>query len=443
MTNIVAFLQTTTQDSAAGALARTALEETELGGAALQWLERHPVLAALIGLAVLAGVAWLSLVAVRRIVLRFLSMLARRTPTFWDEVALESRLFRRLAWIVPLLIIHRGILAVPSLPDDVTRLVQQLAVASFILVLVRAFSALLTAANEIYQRYPRAKDRPIKGYLQVVNIVAHLVAVILMIATLLDRSPVVLFSGLGAMTAILMLVFRDSILSLVAGVQLTANDLIRVGDWIEMPQFNADGDVIDIALNSVSVQNWDKTITVIPTHKFLEHSFKNWRGMFESGGRRIKRAIYIDMSTIRFLTEEEIEHFGRFALLRDYIARKKKELEEYNRAQQVEEGVIANARRLTNIGTLRAYIIEYLRQHPGIHQDMTLLVRQLAPTPEGLPLEIYAFANDTRWVVYEGIQSDIFDHVLAMVPQFGLRVFQKPAGQDVITAVRETRLQPV
>src|SRR5690606_7343772 len=306
----------------------------------------------------------------------------------------------------------------------------------------RAFSALLTAVNEIYTRYPRAKDRPIKGYLQVVSIVAHLVAAILIIATLLDRSPVVLFSGLGAMTAILMLVFRDSILSLVAGVQLTANDLVRVGDWIEMPQFGADGDVIDIALNSVSVQNWDKTVTVIPTHKFLEHSFKNWRGMFETGGRRIKRAIHVDMSTIRFLTDEEVEHFGRYALLQDYIAQKKKELEEYNRAQQVGDGVIANARRLPNIGTLRAYIIHYLRQHPHIHQDMTALVRQLAPTPEGLPLEIYVFTNDTRWAVYEGIQADIFDHILAMVPQFGLRVFQKPSGQDIVSALQEARLQP-
>ena len=443
MTNIIAILQTAAQDSAAGALAGSAMAEGVLGGAALEWFDAHPVLAALTGLAGLAAVAWLSLVVVRRFVLRFLALLARRSPTFWDEVALESRLFRRLAWTVPLLIIHRGILVVPNLPDDLTRLVQQLAVASFILVMVRALSALLTAVNEIYSRYPRAKDRPIKGYLQVVNIVAHLVAVILIIATLLDRSPIVLFSGLGAMTAILMLVFRDSILSLVAGVQLTTNDLVRVGDWIEMPQFNADGDVIDIALNSVSVRNWDKTITVIPTHKFLEHSFKNWRGMFESGGRRIKRAIYVDMSTIRFLTEEEVDHFGRYALLRDYIAQKKKELEEHNRALQVEEGVIANARRLTNIGTLRAYITNYLRQHPGIRQDMTFLVRQLAPTPEGLPLEIYVFTNDTRWVVYEGIQSDIFDHILAMVPQFGLRVFQKPAGQDVIKAVREMRLEPV
>ena len=442
MTNIIAILQTAAQDSGAGPLAGSAMAESALGGAVLQWFGAHPVMAALTGLAVLAAVAWLSLMAVRRILLRFLALLARRSPTFWDEVALESRLFRRLAWIVPVLIIHRGILAVPNLPDDLTRLVQQLAVASFILVLVRAFSALLTAVNEIYSRYPRAKDRPIKGYLQVVNIVAHLVAVILIIATLLDRSPIVLFSGLGAMTAILMLVFRDSLLSLVAGVQLTTNDLVRVGDWIEMPQFNADGNVIDIALNSVSVKNWDNTITVIPTHKFLEHSFKNWRGMFESGGRRIKRAIYVDMSTIRFLTDEEVEHFGRYALLRDYIAQKKKELEEHNRAQQVEEGVIANARRLTNIGTLRAYIVQYLRQHPGIRQDMTFLVRQLAPTPEGLPLEIYVFTNDTRWAVYEGIQADIFDHILAIVPQFGLRVFQKPSGQDIINAVEEMRLEP-
>src|SRR5690606_22770691 len=193
---------------------------------------------------------------------------------------------------------------------------------------------------------------------------------------------------------------------------------------IEMPQFNADGDVIDIALNTVKVQNWDRTITVIPTHKFLEHSFKNWRGMREAGGRRIKRSIYIDMRAVRFLTDEEIEHFGRYALLRDYIATKRKELEEHNRIHAGDPEVIANSRRLTNIGTLRAYIINYLRQHPGVHQGMTLMVRQLQPTAEGLPLEIYAFTSDTAWVVYEGVQSDIFDHILAMVPEFGLRVFQ-------------------
>jgi len=207
---------------------------------------------------------------------------------------------------------------------------------------------------------------------------------------------------------------------------------VRVGDWIEMPQFNADGDVIDIALNSVTVKNWDKTVTVIPTHKFLEHSFKNWRAMFEGGGRRIKRAIHINMSTIRFLTDEEIERFSRFALLRDYMEAKRAELAEFNAQWADDPSIVPNARRLTNVGTLRAYVIAYLRSHPGIHQDMTFLVRQLAPTPEGLPLEIYVFTNDTRWAYYESIQADIFDHILSMVPEFGLRVYQRPAGTDLV-----------
>jgi miniconductance mechanosensitive channel len=274
---------------------------------------------------------------------------------------------------------------------------------------------------------------------QLAKVFLYLVAFVFVVARLADQSPWFFVSGLGAMMAIILLIFRDTLLSLVASVQLTNNDLIRVGDWIEMPQFGADGDVVDIALNAVTVRNWDRTTTVIPTHKFLEHSFKNWRGMFEGGGRRIKRAIHIDTTSIRFLTDEEIARFGRYALLRDYIAAKTAELREHNARLAADPDTIANARRLTNVGTLRAYVAAYLRSHPAIRQDLTFLVRQLAPTPEGLPLEIDVFVRDTRWAHYEGIQADVFDHVLAMVEQFGLALFQRPSGRDVTTALAEPR----
>lgn len=401
-------------------------------GPAVAWLDGRPILGALVGLVVLFAIAAVALAIVRRIVLHLAGRVVKRSATFWDDVLFRQAFLHRLAWAVPLLIVYQGVPFVPHLPATIGRLLQRLAVACLVLVATRALAALLTGINEIYERYPYARQRPIKGYLQVASIVTHLVAAILILAALMDRSPVVFFSGIGAMTAILLLIFRDTLLSLVAGIQLTSNDLIRVGDWIEMPQFGADGDVIEIALNSVRVQNWDRTFTVIPTHKFLEHSFKNWRGMTESGGRRIKRSFNIDMSTIRFLTDDEIERFGRFVLLERYVAEKLKELDEYDHAHAVEPGMIANARRLTNVGTLRAYIIHYLRQHPHIHQRMTFLVRQLQPTPEGLPLEIYVFSTDIAWANYESIQADIFDHVLAMVPEFGMRVFQSPSGADVL-----------
>lgn len=405
---------------------------------AIAWLNSRPIIAALVGLIVLFGVAAIAFAVIRRIVLRVAGRVAKRSGTFWDDVLIRQAFLHRLAWAVPLLIVYQGVAFVPHLPDAIETLLERLAVACLVLVAVRALAALLSGINEIYNRYPYARQRPIKGYLQVASIAIHLIAVILILAALMDRSPVIFFSGIGAMTAILLLIFRDTLLSLVAGIQLTSNDLIRVGDWIEMPQFGADGDVIDIALNSVRVQNWDRTFTVIPTHKFLEHSFKNWRGMEESGGRRIKRSLNIDMSTIRFLTDDEIERFGRFVLLENYVADKVKELADYDRAQAAEPGMVANARRLTNVGTLRAYIIQYLRHHPHIHQRMTFMVRQLQPTSQGLPLEIYVFSSDTAWVSYEGIQADIFDHILAMVPEFGMRVFQNPSGADVL-ALRGAR----
>jgi miniconductance mechanosensitive channel len=252
---------------------------------------------------------------------------------------------------------------------------------------------------------------------------------VVILATLMNRSPLIFLSGIGAMTAVLLLVFKDTLLSLVASVQLTSNDMVRMGDWIEMPKYHADGDVIDMALHTVKIQNWDKTITTVPTSKFIEDSFKNWRGMSDSGGRRIKRSVAIDQGTIRFLTDTEIERLKGFVLLREYVQRKEDELAAYNLSIGEDVGTV-NRRRLTNVGTFRTYVVEYLRHHHKIHQDRTLLVRQLAPGPHGLPIEIYAFANDTAWVAYEDIQSDIFDHIIAILPEFGLRLFQHPTGED-------------
>lgn len=398
---------------------------------ALAWFEARPYVSVPLGLTLLFLAAWAALLLVRATLLPAIAAIAARSPNRWDDVVLQHKTLERLSLLVPLAVIFQGAALTQSIPPTVTALLQRLALASAAIVIVRSLSALLGAFNELYNLNPRSAQRPIKGLLQVVDVVAHIGAMIFVVAALLDRSPLLLLSGLGAMSAIVMLVFRDSILSLVAGVQITRNDLIRIGDWIEMPQFNADGDVIDIALNSIRVQNWDKTITAIPAHKFLENSFKNWRGMQQSGGRRIMRSLSIDLSSIRYLTEEEVEAFERFDILRDYIRDKKRELEAHREKHPTDPSVPVNVRRLTNVGTLRAYIERYLRQHPGIHQEMTFLVRQLEPTEVGLPIQIYVFTNDVRWPVYEAIQADIFDHILAAVPHFGLRLFQNPTGHDL------------
>ena len=251
------------------------------------------------------------------------------------------------------------------------------------------------------------------------------VATILIVATLINRNPLILLSGLGAMAAVLMLIFQDTILSLVASLQLGSNDMVRIGDWIEMPSQNADGDVIEIALHTVKVRNWDKTITTLPVRKLITDSFKNWRGMQETGGRRIKRSLYIDQRSVRFLDEAEMQRLEDFVVLNDYLERKRRELAEWNRELEQQGAKPINERRVTNLGTFRAYVEQYLRNNAHIRQDMTLLVRQLQPGATGIPLEVYCFTNDTRWAVYEGIQSDIFDHLLAILPIFDLRVFQQ------------------
>jgi miniconductance mechanosensitive channel len=385
----------------------------------------------IIGLAILGVVVLTIHLILRPFVLRLVKWLVNLSPIAWDGTLFQHHVPHRLSLLVPLIVMRVGFPMVPGIPESLTTFVLRLVSALMILVVVMTLDALLSAAHTLYMRTEMAATRPIKSYVQLVKLLMFLLAAVFMVARLADQSPWFFVSGLGAMMAIILLIFRDTLLSLVASIQLTNNDLVRVGDWIEMPQFGADGDVVDISLASVKVVNWDKTFTVIPTHKFLDNSFKNWRGMFELGGRRIKRAISINISTIRFLRDDEIERFSKFVLLKDYIAAKVKELEEYNEPYADDPDAIVNARRLTNVGTLRAYIAAYLRNHPKIHQNMTLLVRQLAPTPEGLPIEIYVFTNDTRWAYYEGIQADIFDHILAMVEEFDLEVYQRPSGRDL------------
>ncbi|MFK7896166.1 MAG: mechanosensitive ion channel family protein [Myxococcota bacterium] len=350
------------------------------------------------------------------------------TSTDWDDELVRAGLFSRIAHIAPAFVVFYGTRFFPHLPETITDGFRRVAVAIMVLVGALAISSFLTAAERIYDSHAEYRERPIKGYLQVVSILVYLLAGLLILAALMNRSPWIFVSGIGAMTAVLLLVFRDTILSLVASVQIASNDMIRVGDWIEMPGLGADGDVIEVALHTVKVQNWDKTITTIPTHRLISESFKNWRGMSESGGRRIKRSVSVDLQTIRFLTPEEIERFGEWGLLADYIGRKREEL---NEANGDADRPLADQRRLTNVGTFRAWIWATLRNHPDLHQQgHTLLVRQLASGAQGVPIEIYCFTRDTAWVKYEDIQADLFDRILAMLPEFGLRVFQEPSGAD-------------
>ena len=384
----------------------------------------------------LAGVVLLALLAVvadlvaKRQLVRVVHGISRRSKHTWDDALIQHGVFGRLAQILPALVFYFGLKLVPGLRDGVVVVGENLALSYGLLMLSLAVGALLSSVNSIYEQYPVATERPIKGFLQVAKIVVFVLTGVLIVATVTERSPVLLLSGLGAMTAVLLLVFKDTILSLVASVQLTSLDMVRVGDWVEMPQCNADGDVVDVSLHTVKIQNWDKTFTTIPTHRLIVDSFKNWRGMDESGGRRIKRELRIDINSVRFLTAEEVERFKGFALLKDYIDRKLEDLAAYNAAVG-EETENVNLRRLTNLGTFRAYILAYLKHHPKIHREMTLIVRQLQPGPTGLPLEIYAFTNITEWSTYEDIQADIFDHLLAVAGEFGLSMYQEPAGRDL------------
>ena len=387
-------------------------------------------LATLVALVLVALGALLAHRLARGPLLRGLGAIVRRTESSWDDALIECRVFHRLAHLVPgLIIYHLWPLALEGYPL-IARITLTAGQIYLVVTGLLTVEGLISAGVRIYDSTRASDEVSIKGLIQFLKIILYLLGSVVVVAILLGRSPLYLLGGLTAMTAILLLVFRDSILGLVAGIQISVNRMVANGDWVEMPQYGADGDVLDITLTTVKVQNWDKTITTIPTYALISESFKNWRGMQESGGRRIKRAIHIDVGTIRFCDEEMLGRFSKIQYITAHIERKKKELAEYNKLHKVDLSHLVNGRRMTNVGTFRAYVQAYLQNHPQINQEMTFLVRQLAPASKGLPIEIYVFCKDKVWANYEAIQADIFDHILAIVPAFDLRVYQEPAGTD-------------
>ncbi|WP_047284398.1 MULTISPECIES: mechanosensitive ion channel family protein [Pseudomonas] len=394
-------------------------------------LDQHPLLHAGIGLALLLVVALLVGRVARYLVLHAVKLLGRQPALHWLNDLRHNKVFHRLAQMTPSLVIQFGLHLVPELSKTSLLFLGNLAMAFTILFQLLALSALLNALLDIYARTEHARTRSIKGYVQLAKMVLYVFGAIIIVATLIDRSPLLLLSGLGAMSAVILLVYKDTLLSFVASVQLTSNDMLRVGDWIEMPQVGADGDVVDITLHTVKVQNFDKTIVSIPTWRLMSESFKNWRGMQQSGGRRIKRSLYIDASGVRFLHDDEEVRLSKVRLLTDYIGRKQAELKSWNEAQGNVAALSANRRRMTNIGTFRAYALAYLKSHPEIQPNMTCMVRQMQTTAQGIPLEIYCFTRTTAWVDYERIQGDIFDYLLAVMPEFGLNLYQQPSGTDL------------
>jgi miniconductance mechanosensitive channel len=391
--------------------------------------ETTPWLAQVVILIGVLFVGYLFRLVIRWFIRHGLSKWIEKTDTYWDDVFYRSNFFLRLANIFPLLLLYFSAVWMPDLADWIQRIM--LALIAFLSAW--ALEAALTAINDIYDDYEVAKSKPIKGYIQVGKIILWLFALILVISALMKSSPLPLLGGLGAFSAVLLLVFRDTLLGLFASVQFVTNDMDHIGDWIEMPDYNADGEVIDISVNTVKVSNWDKTISTIPTYALMSNSFKNWRGMEMSGGRRIKRALYIDLNSIRFLDEALSDRLSGIRFIADYLEEKKKEAVEDGRSHHINHSNVFAGHNTTNLGAFRAYVIGYLRAHPKINQDMDVLVRHLAPTETGQPLELYAFSVDKEWERFEDVQAEIFDHLLAILPEFGLSAYQNPSGMDIRT----------
>ena len=365
----------------------------------------------------------------RKFLVRGIQKFIENSKNDWDDILLENKVFNSLSTLVPLILIEY--LSAPIL-SNFTSLIPFVHIAvkvSLVFVITSVLIKALKAFEEVSTRIPSFKDKPIMSYVQLANIMIYVVSAILIFATLLDRDPFALLGALGALTAVLMLVFKDTILGLVASIQISSHDMVRVGDWVSMPKYGTDGDVLEITLNTVKIQNWDKTISTIPTYAFISDSFKNWRGMTDSKGRRIKRSLNIDMTSIKFCSDEEIDNYKNVEMLKDYIESIQSEIAIHNDSNGHDKSSLLNGRNLTNIGLFREYAYQYLMANENLRTDLTLMVRQLEPTENGLPIEVYCFSNNINWVAYETIQADIFDHLLSSISNFDLEIFQNPTGK--------------
>lgn len=375
-------------------------------------------------------IALLGFYITRFFILRAVHIFVGKTKTKWDDILAEKKVFVKLAYLAPAIIINFLSSYTLSEYDLLARIIGVAMSLYMVIIFVQIINALLNAFKEIYQAYEFAREKPIKGYIQVVKIITYILAGVIIITVLLGRQNLGWLAGFGAFSAVLMLIFKDPILGFVGGIQLSANNMVRIGDWVEMPKYGADGTVIDISLTTVKVQNWNRTITTIPTYTLVTDYFMNWRGMEESGGRRIKRSVNIDMNSIKFCTPEMLERFKKFEYVSKYVNDTEEVITKYNKKKKIDNDILVNGRRQTNIGVFRAYLKGYLRNNPVVNNDMTFLVRQLQPGADGLPIEVYVFSKDQEWAKYEDNQADIFDHILAVVPEFELNVFQQPTGKD-------------
>jgi len=382
----------------------------------------------LIVIAIIAGVCVLANFIAKEIILVVLKKIVKRTKNTWDDILLEKRVFHRFSHLVPAIIIYFSSKYAFWGHPDLIYITRSGVFIYILLIIMLVVSTFLSALNEIYLLSAASKERPIKGFLQVVNIFNFAVGSILILSILIDKNPGYFLTGIGALAAILLLVFKDTLLGLVAGIQLSANNMVKIGDWISMPAKGADGTVIEISLHTVKIENWDKTITMIPSYSLVSDSFINFQGMEDSKARRVKRSLNIDLKSIRFLTDEDIVTLKKVELLKTYLTEKGTELSKENK--EVDFSSPANGCKLTNIGMFRKYIEIYLMNNPNIRQDMSLIVRQLQPKETGIPIELYFFSKEYEWKPFENLQADIFDHLIAVVPIFGLRIFQNPTDFD-------------